>query len=84
MRSCNLKNEGFVLKKGKVYLLLREEREEVPEFIQVLQLNKLRVSYRKKSYIRKTQENLIENSVQNCLPYIPYTSGLCYSIIILP
>ena len=33
MRSCNLKNEGFVLKKGKVYLLLREEREEVPEFI---------------------------------------------------
>jgi len=25
--------EGFVLRKGKVYLLLREEREEVHEFI---------------------------------------------------
>ena len=25
--------EGFVLRKGKVYLLLREEREEVREFI---------------------------------------------------
>ena len=25
--------EGFVLRKGKVYLLLREEREEVSEFI---------------------------------------------------
>jgi len=24
--------EGFVLRKGKVYLLLREEREEVREF----------------------------------------------------
>ena len=36
MGLCNKKNEGFVLKKGKVYLLLREEREEVHEFIQVL------------------------------------------------
>jgi len=26
--------KGFVLKKGKVYLLLRKEREEVREFIQ--------------------------------------------------
>jgi len=26
--------EGFVPRKGKVYLLLREEREEVREFIQ--------------------------------------------------
>jgi len=26
--------EGFVLRKGKVYLLSREEREEVREFIQ--------------------------------------------------
>ena len=26
--------EGFVLRKGKVYLLSREEREEVHEFIQ--------------------------------------------------
>jgi len=25
--------EGFVLRKGKMYLLLREEREEVHEFI---------------------------------------------------
>jgi len=25
--------EGFVLRKGKVYLLLREEREEVREFV---------------------------------------------------
>jgi len=25
--------EGFVLRKGKVYLLLREEREEVHKFI---------------------------------------------------
>jgi len=26
--------EGFVLKKGKVYLLLREEREEVQVFVE--------------------------------------------------
>jgi len=24
-----------------------------------------------------TQENLIESSVQDCLPYIPQTTGLC-------
>jgi len=30
------------------------------------------------------QENLIENSVQNCLPYIPETDGLCHTTISLP
>ena len=28
-----------------------------------------------------TQENLIENSVQNYLPYIPQTTGLCTTIL---
>jgi len=34
LRLCNrYKGRGFVLRKGKVYPLLREEREEVYEFI---------------------------------------------------
>jgi len=37
----------------------------------------LRVDQKKESCIGFTQENLIKSSVQDCLPYIPRTHGLC-------
>ena len=43
----------------------------------MLQLQDLRVSQVKEPYIGLTQENLIENSVQDDLPYICWTHGLC-------
>jgi len=36
----------------------------------ILQTQDLRVGQVDESYIGLTQENLIENSVQDCLPYI--------------
>ena len=36
----------------------------------------LRVGYKNNSCIRETQENLIENSVQDSLPYIQIPNGL--------
>ena len=44
----------------------------------VLQSQDLRVGQEKKPYIGFTQENSIENSVQNCLPYILKPHGPCY------
>ena len=41
---------GFVLRKGKVYLLLREEREEVQEFIE----EQLRKGYIRPSKLPQT------------------------------
>jgi len=41
MRLYNKRKEGFVLRKGKVYPLSREKREEVHEFI----LEQLRKEY---------------------------------------
>ena len=46
------------------------------EIIQLLQLKDLRVGQWKESYIGFTQENLIENSVQDGLPYILISNGL--------
>jgi len=43
----------------------------------VLQSQDLRVGQEKKSCIGFTQENLIENSIQDGLPYILITYGLC-------
>jgi len=43
----------------------------------MLQSQDLRVGQEKKPYIGFTQENLIENSVQDCLPYILKPHGLC-------
>jgi len=43
----------------------------------VLQFKDLRVGQRKEPCIGLTQENLIENSVQDCLPYILIPNGLC-------
>ena len=50
----------------------------------VLQSQDLRVSQVKELYIGLTQENSIENSIQDCLPYIlipngPYELFLAYS-----
>ena len=43
----------------------------------MLQLKDLRVSQWEESCIGLTQENSIESSVQDSLPYIPWTYGLC-------
>jgi len=50
----------------------------------MLQSQDLRVGQEKEPYIGFTQENLIENSVQDCLPYILkshslYYINICYS-----
>jgi len=44
----------------------------------VLQSQDLRVDQEKESCIGFTQENSIENSVQDCLPYILNYHSLCY------
>ena len=41
----------------------------------------LRVGNKNNSYIRVTQENSIENSVQDSLPYIQISNGPCELII---
>jgi len=43
----------------------------------MLQTQVLRVEYVKEPCIGLTQENSIENSVQNCLSYILKPYGLC-------
>jgi len=43
----------------------------------MLQLKDLRVGQWEESCIRLTQENSIESSVQDSLPYIPGTYGPC-------
>ena len=43
----------------------------------VLQIQALRVGQVKEPYIGLTQENSIENSVQDSLPYISWTHGPC-------
>ena len=45
----------------------------------MLQTQVLRVELVNKSCIRLTQGNLMENSVQDCLPYILKPYGPCYS-----
>ena len=44
----------------------------------------LRVGQTKKPYIGLTQENSIENSVQDCLPYILIPNGLCELFLAYP
>ena len=43
----------------------------------MLQLKDLRVGQQEEPYIELTQENSIENSVQDSLPYISWTHGPC-------
>jgi len=42
------------------------------------------VEYKNDPYIREIQENLIENSVQDNLPYIQIPNGLCELILAYP
>jgi len=44
----------------------------------------LRVGDKNNSCIRVTQENSIENSVQDSLPYIQIPNGLCELILAYP
>ena len=50
----------------------------------MLQLKDLRVGQWKKPCIRLTQENSIENSVQDGLPYIQIPNGLCELFLTYP
>ena len=50
----------------------------------MLQLKDLRVSQKEESCIVLTQENSIENSVQDCLPYILIVHGLCSTTLAYP
>ena len=52
--------------------------------IEVLQTQNLRVGQVNEPCIELIQENLIENSVQYCLPYILNYHGLCYYFSSLP
>ena len=50
----------------------------------VLQIKDLRVGQWKESCIGLTQENSIENSVQDCLPYIQIPNGPCKLFLAYP
>jgi len=50
----------------------------------MLQLKDLRVGQWKGPYIGLTQENSIENSVQDGLPYIQIPDGLCELFLTYP
>ena len=50
----------------------------------VLQPRDLRVGQQKESCIGLTQENSIENSVQDCPPYIQIPNGLCELFLAYP
>ena len=50
------------------------------DWVLMLQFQDLRVGQEKESYIGFTQENLIESSIQDWLPYILQTNGLCTTL----
>jgi len=50
----------------------------------LLQTQVLKVEQVNEPCIRLTQENLIENSIQECLPHILNDDGLCYYFFSLP
>ena len=50
----------------------------------MLQTQALRVGQVKEPCIGLTQENSIENSVQDCLPYIQIPNGLCELFLAYP
>ena len=50
----------------------------------VLQLRNFSVGLEEESCIGFTQENLIENSVQDSLPYIQIPNGLCELFLTYP
>jgi len=50
----------------------------------MLQSQDLRVGQVKEPCIGLTQENLIENSIQDCLPYIQIPNGLCKLFLAYP
>jgi len=54
------------------------------KFVQLLQTQDLRAGQANELCIGLTQENLIENSVQDCLSYILNYHGPCYYFSSLP
>ena len=50
----------------------------------MLQLKDFRVGQWEESYIELTQENSIESSVQDGLPYIQIPNGLCELFLTYP
>jgi len=92
--SLLLKKFGLILEHGKieVFHFSRSCRTfnssslnlSVLEGFLLLQSQDLRVGQVKEPYIGLTQENSIENSVQNCLPYIQILNGLCELFLAYP
>ena len=62
-----------------VSILIPTSTLSLPGYMIALSLcfNDLRVDQRREPYIGLTQENLIEISVQDCLPYILKPNRLC-------
>ena len=54
------------------------------KLVELLQIKDLRVGQVKEPCIGLTQENSIENSVQDCLPYILIPNGLCKLFLAYP
>jgi len=75
--------ESYLKILGILYLI-EDTNISINFDIVMLQAQVLRVGQVDEPCIRLTQENLIENSVQNCLLYILRPHGLCYSTSSLP
>ena len=60
------------------------EVEELALSLNLLQSQDLRIGQEKETCISLTQENSMENSVQNCLLYILKPHSLCYYYFGLP
>jgi len=58
-------------------IINEEEEYEVEEIRKCYKLKNLVFVQEKEPCIRLTQENSIESSVQDSLPYIPWTHGPC-------
>ena len=64
--------------------IAREVYSKITIWMGLLQTQALRVGQVKEPCIRFIQENLIENSVQDGLPYIQIPNGLCELFLTYP
>jgi len=72
--NCNAQNTGIKQSSTLVYML----------YLYMLQLKDLRVGQWEEPCIGLTQENSIESSVQDGLPYIQIPNGLCGLFLTYP
>ena len=79
--SLTIEDDDGVKRGGKVlcWTVPREGNQ-----VLILQLKDTRVGQWEEPYIRLTQENSIESSVQVSLPYIQIPNGLCKLFLTYP